>query len=81
MSIKHNTAWDFIEEGDDQTAALFYDFCWTHFRNQMRVMIVAFVDSDEWGRKAYEEWIESFDTPENRALVKADEQRDLKEDR
>ncbi len=48
-------AYDFIEDGDDKIASGFYDFCWNHFRNQMRTMIESYVDSE--GREDFEKYL------------------------
>ena len=41
----------------------FIDYCFTHFRNQMDVMLAAYVETDE-GRKDYEKWLMSFEHDE-----------------
>ena len=55
---ENQRAYDFIENGDDERAARFYDFVWKRFRNHMRVLIVAYVETEE-GRKAFEEYVEA----------------------
>ena len=48
-------AYTYVEEGNEQVARRFYDFCWEHFRGQMRVMITSFVEGEE--KDAFTEYL------------------------
>lgn len=45
----------YVEDGPDSVGDRFYNFCWEHFRPQMRVMIEAFVEGKE--RMAFEDYL------------------------
>lgn len=44
--IPDQVAYDFIEDGSQARDDRFMDFVWQKFRNQMRVMILAYVEAD-----------------------------------
>ena len=60
--IDDSLKYEFIEDADQDSKALseFYDFCWLNFRNQMRVMVVAFCETSV-GKKLLDEYIASFE--------------------
>ena len=55
-NVERQVKYDFIEDGDEDRASRFYDFCWDKFRNQMRVMILAYLESD--GEREFEEYLD-----------------------
>ena len=45
-SVSDQLAYDFIEDGPIARDDRFMDFVWQKFRNQMRVMILAYVEGE-----------------------------------
>lgn len=55
-SEEKQLAYDYIEDGPDKRANKFYDWMWTHYHDQMRVMILAYVAGD--GAKEFNEYLQ-----------------------
>ena len=54
-SEEKQLAYDYIEDGDNVRANKFYDWMWTHYREQMRVMVLAYVAGA--GAKEFKEYL------------------------
>jgi hypothetical protein len=48
-------AYTFVEEGTDKTYHAFLDFCHEHFKGQMRLMMLAFVQAE--GKESFQEYM------------------------
>lgn len=48
-------AYDFVEDGPDKRAKEFYDHCWKHYREQMRIMILSYVEAE--GASAFQDYL------------------------
>ena len=55
-NVERQVKYDFIEDGHEERAERFYSFCWDKFRNQMRVMILAYLESD--GEREFDEYLD-----------------------
>ena len=81
-SLRNDQVNDWLEciSIGSKTSRMFIHFCYDNFRNQMEIMHEAFVNTPD-GERLFNEYLDSFDTDENREAMRGDLMRDKERDK